>query len=79
MQASLCALGITLTAALTTAGKTSATQPGSQKPAAREHRAFWCHSAHGIAGMSWDQAIKVLADNGFTAILPNMCWGGVAY
>ena len=29
--------------------------------------------------MSWDQAIQKLADNGFTAILPNMLWGGVAF
>ncbi len=35
-----------------------------------EHRAFWCHSAFGVDGMTWDQAIKNLADNGFNAILP---------
>jgi len=51
----------------------------AQKPLAGEHRAFWCHSAFGVSGMTWDQAIKVLADNGFTAILPNMLWGGVAF
>ncbi len=50
-----------------------------QKPAKSEHRAFWCHSAFGVEGMTWDEAIKRLGDNGFTAILPNMCWGGVAY
>ena len=50
-----------------------------QKPQAGEHRAFWCHSALGVQGMSWDQAVKNLADNGFTAVLPNMLWGGVAY
>ena len=50
-----------------------------QQPLKGEHRAFWCHSAFGVAGMEWDQAIKHLADNGFTAILPNMCWGGLAY
>jgi len=45
-----------------------------------EFRAFWCHSAFGLDhGLSWDAAIKRLADNGFTAIVPNMCWGGVAY
>ncbi len=44
-----------------------------------EHRAFWCHSAFGVEGMTWNQAIKTLADNGFTAILPNMLWAGVAY
>lgn len=51
----------------------------AQKPLAGEHRAFWCHSAFGPAGMTWDESIKILAENGFTAILPNMLWGGVAY
>jgi uncharacterized lipoprotein YddW (UPF0748 family) len=51
----------------------------AQKPLRGEHRAFWCHSAFGVAGMTWDQAIKRLAENGFTAILPNMLWGGVAF
>jgi len=58
---------------------TSDASRSGQKRARREHRAFWCHSAFGVGGMSWDQAIKILADNGFTAILPNMLWGGVAY
>ena len=44
-----------------------------------EHRAFWCHSAFGVRNMAWDESIKILADNGFTAILPNMLWGGAAY
>lgn len=44
-----------------------------------EHRAFWCHSAFGVAGKTWDEAIKQLHDCGFTAILPNMLWGGTAY
>ena len=51
----------------------------AQKPVAGEHRAFWCHSAFGVGGMTWDQAIKTLADNGFTAILPNMLWGQTAF
>ncbi len=51
----------------------------AQQPLPGEHRAFWCHSAFGVAGMTWDEAIKQLADNGFTAILPNMLWGGVAF
>jgi len=29
--------------------------------------------------MTWDQSIKLLADHGFTAVLPNMSWGGTAY
>jgi uncharacterized lipoprotein YddW (UPF0748 family) len=50
-----------------------------QKPVWPEHRAFWCHSAFGVAGMDWDEAIRRLSENGFTAILPNMLWGGVAF
>lgn len=44
-----------------------------------EFRAFWCHSAFGLDGLEWDEAIRRLATNGFTAILPNMLWGGAAY
>jgi uncharacterized lipoprotein YddW (UPF0748 family) len=51
----------------------------AQKPLRQEHRAFWCHSAFGVAGMTWDQAVKILADNGFTAVLPNMMWAGAAF
>jgi hypothetical protein len=50
-----------------------------QQPLLGEHQAFWCHSAFGVAGLNWDEAIKHLADHGFTAILPNMLWGGVAF
>jgi uncharacterized lipoprotein YddW (UPF0748 family) len=51
----------------------------AQPAAAGEHRGIWCHSAFGLPGRTWDQTIKVLADNGFTAVLPNMLWGGVAF
>jgi uncharacterized lipoprotein YddW (UPF0748 family) len=51
----------------------------AQRPRKGEFRAFWCHSAFGPRGMTWDRAIKALAEHGFTAILPNMCWGGTAY
>jgi uncharacterized lipoprotein YddW (UPF0748 family) len=51
----------------------------AQTPAAGEHRAFWCHSAFGVEGLDWDHAVKLLADNGFTAVLPNMLWAGVAF
>ncbi|MBE3096170.1 MAG: family 10 glycosylhydrolase [Planctomycetes bacterium] len=50
-----------------------------QKSVPGEHRALWCHSAFGPQGMTWDEAIKILAENGFTAVLPNMLWGGAAY
>jgi uncharacterized lipoprotein YddW (UPF0748 family) len=51
----------------------------AQRPVSGEFRAFWCHSAFGVEGLSWDQAIERLATNGFTAILPNLLWGGLAY
>ena len=51
----------------------------SQRPLKGEFRAFWCHGAFGVDGMDWDTAIDRLAANGFTAIMPNMFWGGVAY
>ena len=51
----------------------------AQRPLPGEFRAFWCHSAFGVQGITWDEAIRRLADNGFTAILPNMLWGGAAF
>lgn len=51
----------------------------AQSPVAGEFRAFWCHSAFGVTGLEWDEAVRRLAANGFTAILPNMSWGGLAY
>jgi uncharacterized lipoprotein YddW (UPF0748 family) len=51
----------------------------AQQPLAGEFRAFWCHSAFGVEGMDWEAAIRRLAENGFTAILPNLLWGGVAF
>jgi uncharacterized lipoprotein YddW (UPF0748 family) len=51
----------------------------AQRPLPGEFRAFWCHSAFGVAGISWDEAARRLADNGFTAIFPNMLWGGVSF
>jgi len=51
----------------------------AQRPLPGEFRGFWCHSAFGVEGMDWDAAIRRLAENGFTAILPNMLWGGAAF
>lgn len=51
----------------------------SQKPEKSEQRAFWCHSAFGLNGCGWDASIRLLKENGFNAILPNMAWGGLAY
>lgn len=51
----------------------------AQTSQADEFRAFWCHSAFGVKGMTWDDAIAKLKANGFTAVMPNMLWGGIAY
>ena len=51
-----------------------AAMPGKQG----EFRAFWCHSAYGVQGYTWEQTCAKLAAAGFTAVLPNMLWGGVA-
>ncbi|MBP7950840.1 MAG: family 10 glycosylhydrolase [Verrucomicrobiales bacterium] len=51
----------------------------AQEPKAGEFRAMWCHSAFGVKGLSWDEAIQRLKDNGFTAIMPNMLWGGSTF
>lgn len=51
----------------------------AQKPQRGENRAWWCHSAFGVNGQTWDAAVGALATNGFTAVIPNMLWGGVAY
>jgi uncharacterized lipoprotein YddW (UPF0748 family) len=51
----------------------------TQSPRKGEHRAFWCHSAFGLGDKGWDESIRLLKENGFNAILPNMLWGGLAY
>ncbi len=51
----------------------------SLKPRPGEHRAFWCHSAFGLNGKDWDASIRLMKENGFNAILPNMLWGGLAF
>ena len=45
-----------------------------------EWRAFWCHSERGLGkNHNWDSSIKLLKENGFNTIIPNLAWGGVAY
>ena len=45
-----------------------------------ERRALWCHSARGLGGgRDWEASIKFLKENGFNTIIPNLCWGGVAF
>lgn len=51
----------------------------AQPPTPLRFRGFWCHDAYGVRGRTWEEAARRLAGNGFTAVLPNVCWGGVAY
>jgi uncharacterized lipoprotein YddW (UPF0748 family) len=51
----------------------------AQEPRPHETRAVWCHQADGVAGMSWDAAMKSLAESGFTMVVPNMLWAGRAH
>ena len=48
-------------------------------PAKGEVHAVWNHSGTGAYPGDWDRSAKVLADNGFNMILPNMLWGGLAH
>ncbi|MCK5849414.1 MAG: family 10 glycosylhydrolase [Kiritimatiellae bacterium] len=50
-----------------------------QESEKNEYRAFWCHSPFGVSGMNWNESVKRLAENGFTAIIPSMLWSGAAY
>ncbi len=50
----------------------------SFRPRAGEIRAAWCHSAYGVKDLGWDNSLRSLATAGFTAVIPNMLWAGVA-
>ena len=50
----------------------------SQESKADEFRAVWIHTAFGLSG-GWERSMKVLAENNFSAVMPNMLWGGLAY
>ncbi len=45
----------------------------------REGRAVWNHSGTGAYPGDWERSAKVLAENGFNMVLPNMLWGGLAH
>lgn len=52
----------------------------AQSPKAGEHRAFWCHSAYGIGGgRTWEESVRILKENGFNVLIPNLAWGGTAF
>jgi len=50
---------------------------GQPSPAS-EFRGVWLHTAYGVSNWGWERSIRVLAENGFNAVLPNMCWAGKA-
>ncbi len=51
----------------------------SLKPVTPEFRAIWEHHATGPYPGNWAAAAEALATNGFTAVFPNMLWGGLAH
>jgi len=50
----------------------------AQRPAPGERRAIWCHTPEGAGGLGWDEAVRRLAANGFTDLIPNMLWADAA-
>lgn len=44
-----------------------------------EFRAVWEHNATGPYPGDWPRAIDAMVTNGFTAVFPNMLWGGLAH
>ncbi|MGL4593114.1 MAG: glycoside hydrolase family 10 protein [Thermoguttaceae bacterium] len=44
-----------------------------------EFRAWWEHAGTGAYPGDWDRTMNELAANGFTAVIPNMLWGGLAH
>ena len=51
----------------------------SQPSPSREGRAMWDHSGTGPYPGDWDRAAKILHENGFNMIVPNMLWAGQAH
>jgi uncharacterized lipoprotein YddW (UPF0748 family) len=43
-----------------------------------EFRAGWCHTGFGVTGLTWDETIRRLKDNGFNAIVVNAMRAGIA-
>ncbi len=51
----------------------------SLKPVLPEFRAIWEHNATGPYPGSWAAGVASLATNQFTAVFPNLLWGGLAH
>ncbi|MCC6730212.1 MAG: family 10 glycosylhydrolase [Chthonomonadales bacterium] len=67
-----------LEAASEAGSRLTAAYAAAQPSRAGEFRGVWCHSAYGVEGLTWDEAARRLKEAGFTAVVPNMLWGGVA-
>lgn len=50
----------------------------AQPSRAVELRGVWLHTAYGVGDWGWQRSLQVLAESGFNAIFPNMCWAGKA-
>ena len=51
----------------------------TRSEARHEVRGFWNHSGTGPYPGDWERTTRELKEAGFTMILPNMLWGGVAH
>lgn len=51
----------------------------AQRPLEGEWRAVSNHPGTGGEPGGWEESARVLAECGFNAVLPDMCWGGVAH
>jgi uncharacterized lipoprotein YddW (UPF0748 family) len=45
---------------------------------ANEFRGVWIHTAYGVADWGWEKTAAVLAQAGFNAVVPNVCFAGQA-
>jgi len=50
-----------------------------QSPVTGEFRGIWEHEGVGWYPGDWNRSCRILAENGFTALLPNMTWAGLAH
>ena len=47
---------------------------------AGEVRAAWCHTPYGYDGThDWEASVRLMKDTGYTDLMANLCWGGLAF
>lgn len=51
----------------------------TQTPRPREIRAVWDHTGLGLYPGDWDKTCQTLARHGFTDLIVNLLWGGMAH